>query len=130
MADPSSSGSRPSVLVIDDNLDTADSMARFLRLGAGFEVRVAYDGQAGLRSAVKEPPDAIVCDIGMPKLDGIQLARELIAQLSAKPLLIAVTAFPGEYPERQARAAGFDFYLLKPADPFVIERLINCRGSR
>jgi len=118
-----------SVLVIDDNLDAADSMARFLRLGAGFEVNVAYDGQAGLRAAIKQPPDAVVCDIGMPKLDGIQLAKELIAHLPKKPLLIAVTAYPGEYPERQARLAGFDYYLTKPADPFVVERLINCRGS-
>jgi len=129
MADPASSTPRTSVLVIDDNLDGADSMARFLRLGAGFEVNVAYDGQAGLKAAIKHAPDAIVCDIGMPKLDGIKLAKELIAQLPVKPLLIAVTAYPGEYPERQARAAGFDYYLTKPADPFVIERLINCRGS-
>jgi CheY-like chemotaxis protein len=127
MAEPSSSSPRTSVLVIDDNLDTADSMARFLRLGAGFEVNVAYDGQAGLKAAIKHRPDAVVCDIGMPKLDGIKLAKELIAQLPAKPLLIAVTAYPGEYPEKQARIAGFDYYLLKPADPFVVERLINCR---
>jgi DNA-binding response OmpR family regulator len=122
MAEPSAL--RASVLLVEDNMDTADSLARFLRIGAGFDVRVAYDGQAGFKAAVKDPPDAIVCDIGLPKLNGLQLAKELIAALSIKPLLIAVTAYSGQYPESQARAAGFDYYVAKPADPFVIERLI------
>jgi len=122
--------SRVSVLLIEDNMDVADSLARFLRVGAGFDVRVAYDGPAGLKSAVGHPPDAIVCDIALPKVNGLELAAEIVAQLPAKPLLIAVTAFGGEYPEAKARAAGFDYYLTKPADPFVIERLIHARELR
>ena len=118
---------RVSVLLIEDNMDVADSLARFLRVGAGFDVRVAYDGPSGLKAAVANPPDAIVCDIALPKVNGLALAAEIAAQLSAKPLLIAVTAFSGEYPEAKARAAGFDYYLTKPADPFVIERLIHAR---
>jgi len=118
---------RVSVLLIEDNMDVADSLARFLRVGAGFDVRVAYDGPTGLKAAIAHPPDAIVCDIALPKVSGLDLATELVAHLPAKPVLIAVTAFSGEYPEARARAAGFDYYLTKPADPFVIERLIQAR---
>jgi len=115
---------RISVLIIDDNLDSADSLARCLRVGSGLDVRVACDSQTGLKSAMQRPPDAIVCDIGLPQLDGLQLARELIANLPVKPLLIAVTGYGGTYAETQALQAGFDYYLVKPADPFVIEKLI------
>jgi two-component system, sensor histidine kinase len=126
MPDPASPLQVPSVLIIDDNIDAADSLARFLRIGAGFDVRVAYDGHSGFKSAVQQPPDVIVCDIGLPKLDGMQVARDLIAHLPVKPLLIGVTGYGGTYAETQAREAGFDFYLVKPADPFVIEKLIKC----
>jgi len=117
------------VLVIEDNMDVADSITRFLRVGLGHEVRVAYDGASGLRMAMADVPDAVVCDIAMPKLDGLRVAEEL-SKLTPRPLLIAVTGFAGQYPEARARAAGFDFYLVKPADPFVIEALIRDRKSR
>jgi CheY-like chemotaxis protein len=115
-----------SVLVIDDNMDTADSLARFLRVGIGHEVRVAYDGAAGVKMAAERVPDVVVCDLAMPKVSGLRVA-DALAQLQPKPLLIAVTAFAGEYPEATAREAGFDFYLAKPADPFVIDTLIQNR---
>jgi len=113
------------VLVIEDNQDTADSIARFLRVGCGFEVRTTLDGEKGLKLALADPPDAIVCDIGLPRLNGLKVARELTDTLSIKPLLIAVTAYGGTYPEEMAREAGFDHYLVKPADPFRIEGLIQ-----
>jgi len=118
--------SPPSVLVIDDNMDTADSLARFFRVGVGFDVRVAYDGSAGVRLAAERAPDAVVCDIAMPKLSGLGVAG-VLSRMAPRPVLIAITAFAGEYPEATARAAGFDFYLAKPADPFVIETLIRDR---
>jgi DNA-binding response OmpR family regulator len=113
-----------SVLVIEDNIDVADSMARFLRVGAGFDVRVAYNGEAGVKAAYAEPPRAVVCDLAMPRLNGLLVAEEL-CRLDPKPLLIAVTAFAGAYPEDLALLAGFDHYLQKPADPFAIEALIG-----
>jgi CheY-like chemotaxis protein len=115
-----------SVLVIENSADVADSIARFLRVGAGHDVRVAYDGPSGIRMAVAELPDAVVCDIAMPRMDGLKVAKEL-SELRPRPLLIAVTGYAGEFPEAQAREAGFDFYLVKPADPFVIETLIQNR---
>jgi DNA-binding response OmpR family regulator len=119
-----------SVLVVEDNMDTADSMARFLRVGAGFYVRVAYDGVTGVRMAVADPPSVVVCDIALPKLDGLKLAEQLVTRLDERPLLIAVTAFSGSFPEARARAAGFDHYLTKPADPFAIEVLIRDHVQR
>ena len=126
---PAPASPSASVLVIEDNMDVADSITRFLRVGLGHEVRVAYDGASGLRMATADVPDAVVCDIAMPKLDGLKVAEEL-AKLTPRPLLIAVTGYGGQYPEARARAAGFDFYLVKPADPFVIEALIRDRKSQ
>ncbi len=128
-SDPTAGGPPASVLVIDDNMDTADSLARFLRVGAGHAVRVAYDGLAGVKAAVAARPDVVVCDIAMPKLSGLRVA-EVVSKQTPRPLLIAFTAFAAEFPEATARAAGFDFYLAKPADPFVIDALIQNRARR
>ena len=113
-----------SVLVIEDSMDVADSMARFLRVGSGFDVRVAYNGEAGLKAALSETPDVVICDLSMPRLNGLQVAEEL-SRLESGPLLIAVTAFVGSYPEDMALLSGFHHYFQKPADPFAIEAAIR-----
>jgi len=113
-----------SVLVIEDNMDTADSIARFLRVAAGFAVKVAYDGAAGVKAALSDRPTAVVCDISLPRLNGLQVATQLTG-LNPRPLLIAVTAYDGAYTEELAYAAGFDHYIVKPADPFAIESLLH-----
>ena len=115
-----------SVLVIEDSMDVADSMARFLRVGSGFDVKVAYNGEAGLKAALADRPEAVICDLSMPRLNGLRVAEEL-SRLDPKPLLIAVTAFAGAYPEDLAMLAGFDHYFQKPADPFAIEAAIRDR---
>jgi DNA-binding response OmpR family regulator len=114
-----------SVLVIEDLADAADSLARFLRVACGYEVSVASDGERGVRTALATHPDVVVSDIGLPKLNGLDVARKLSAGSDYRPMLIAVTAYGGVYPEEQARAAGFDHYLVKPADPFQIEALVE-----
>ena len=113
-----------SVLVIDDNMDTADSLARFLHVGSGLEVRVAYNGETGVKMAFADRPDVVICDIGLPRLNGLRVAEEL-SRLEPCPLLIAVTAFAGAYPEDMALLAGFHHYFQKPADPFAIEAAIR-----
>lgn len=130
MAPPETAPPPAAVLVVEDNMDAADSMARFLRVAAGFDVRVAYDGLAGIKAAEADPPDVVVCDIQLPRLNGLQVAQRLAATGNARPLLIAVTAFGGVYSEEKARAAGFDHYLTKPADPFQIEGLIQAHLRR
>jgi DNA-binding response OmpR family regulator len=130
MSTPTPPAMPASVLVIEDSMDVADSIARFLRVGAGYNVRVAYNGEAGVKLAFAERPAAVVCDIAMPRLNGLRVAEELSA-MDPRPLLIAVTAYGGTYPEDLALTAGFDHYLVKPADPFAIEKLIadHVRGA-
>ena len=75
--------------------------------------------------AVADQPDVVVCDIGLPKKNGLLVAEELAASLPHRPLLIAVTGYSGQVSEGLAAAAGFDHYLLKPADPFRIAAFID-----
>jgi CheY-like chemotaxis protein len=120
-----------SVLVVEDLADSADSLARFLRVACGYSVTIASDGERGVRAALATRPDVVICDIGLPKLNGLDVARTLSSQDGDyRPLLIAVTAYGGVYPEEQSRAAGFDHYLVKPADPFQIESLVEEHKKR
>ena len=112
------------VLVIDDVRDTADSLADYLRAVHGFEVRVATDGATGLKWAVADPPSAVVCDLGLPGLDGLKVAQQIRDAVSPPPLLIAVTGFGGTFTE-DAATGPFDAYLVKPADPARIAALVG-----
>jgi DNA-binding response OmpR family regulator len=112
------------VLVVEDNMDAADSLMRFLRVGAGHIVRVAYDEAIGLKLAAADKPDVIVCDIAMPKLNGLELAQQ-VSKHDPRPLLIALTGHADQFSEDAAKASGFDYYLAKPADPIVVAALIE-----
>ncbi len=118
-------GRRPlRVLVVDDNRDAADSLALLLRMW-GHEVRVAYDGVEGLRSACAYEPDCALLDIGLPKLDGYSLARRFRDEQNLRRTkLIALTAYSGEHTISRAHEAGFDYHFVKPADPDLIRRLL------
>jgi len=129
MTDPSPLGRPVSVLVIDDVQDAADSLALYFRAIHGFEAQTALDGEQGLKLAIADPPDAVVCDIGVPRLDGFQVARQLTDLLSPRPLLIAVTGFEGTFPREQALQV-FDHYLVKPADPDEVAALIDAHVRR
>ena len=114
-----------SVLVVEDNPDTAESLARFLRLGCGYEVSIASDGLKGVRMALELHPDVVVCDLGLPKRNGLLVAEELVERLPRRPLIIAVTGYGNQVSQEHATDAGFDHFLVKPADPFEIEELIE-----
>jgi len=114
-----------SVLIIEDNQDVADSLARFLRIGCGYEVSTATDGMRGVRAAREHPPDVLIVDIGLPKKNGILVAEELIEALPDRPLVIAVTGYGDATTRALAEEAGIDHFLTKPADPFAIESLIE-----
>ena len=104
------------VLIVEDNKDGADSLAALLQM-YGFEVQVAYTGPDGLQAALDDPPDAVVCDINLPGMDGLTIARRLREQLPEKPLMVAVSAMREEDLIGPAGRAGFDHYFAKPADP-------------
>ena len=122
VSDPTTTAS---VLIIEDNADVADSLARFLRIGCGYQVSTAPDGLKGVRAALEDPPDVLIVDIGLPKKNGILVGEELIESLPDRPLVIAVTGYGDATTRALAEEAGFDHFLVKPADPFAIERLIE-----
>ena len=112
------------VLVVDDNVDTAESLALLLRL-RGYEVKIAYDGPEALATAGSFHPEAVLLDIGLPGLDGYQVARRLRQRRrNARVLLVAMTGYGQEDDQRLAREAGFDHHLTKPVDPQVIYELL------
>ena len=101
------------VLVIDDNVDAADSLAELLEL-EGYEVVVRYTGLDGLAEARAQVPDVVVCDIGLPDLDGYAVARALRAELPKQPLLVALSGYATPEDRQESKAAGFDAHLAKP----------------
>ncbi|HET8541096.1 MAG TPA: MASE1 domain-containing protein [Anaeromyxobacter sp.] len=104
---------RRRVLVIEDNVDAAESLKDGLEL-SGHEVFVAHDGQEGLARARSLRPEVVLCDIGLPGLDGYEVARRIRADPSLSPLLVAVTGYALPEDQRKAREAGFDRHLAKP----------------
>jgi CheY-like chemotaxis protein len=108
------------ILVVDDRCDAADSLAILLRV-AGHEVHVAYDGAACLAKACKLRFDAILLDIGMPRLDGYEVAKQIRQESACKnSVLIAVTGYADHDHRQQGQDAGFDDYLVKPIDPAAL----------
>jgi CheY-like chemotaxis protein len=108
---------RRRILVIEDNRDSAESL-QMLFEATGYEVRLAHTGTDGVRAASEWRPDAVVCDIGLPGMDGFTVARQLRANSgTAGVRLIAVTGYGREEDVEKARAAGFDDHLVKPVDP-------------
>jgi CheY-like chemotaxis protein len=119
--------SRPlHVLVVEDHPDVAKSTADILRLD-GHHVRLAPHGLAALEAARAEEPDVVLLDIGLPEMDGYEVARHLAASCHRKPYLIAVTGYAAEADRRRSAAAGIDLHLAKPADP---ERLLSILRDR
>jgi CheY-like chemotaxis protein len=105
---------RPRVLVIEDSGDTRESLCLLFSL-SGCDVRGAADGEEGLRLALGWRPDAIVSDIGLPGLDGWQVARRVREALGQAVLLVALTGYGHDEDRRRSLEAGFDHHLAKPA---------------
>jgi CheY-like chemotaxis protein len=115
------------VLVVDDNRDAADTLAVLVKRW-GHVPRVAYDGAVALIMAIDETPDVLFVDIGMPEMDGFELARQLRRQIRfADTLLVAVTGWADQEHRRLWQEA-FDCYLIKPVDPPVLENLLRDRA--
>ena len=113
------------VLVADDNKDAAQTLAMLLEM-AGHDVRVVHDGRAALSLAHTFRPDAAFLDIGMPQLDGHEVARALRREpWGAGIYLIALTGWGQEGDRQRAIQAGFDRHLTKPIDPDILETLIR-----
>jgi PAS domain S-box-containing protein len=119
----SSSGQR--LLVVDDNQDAATSLAMLLRL-QGHEVRVAHDGPTALAMAESYSPSVILLDIGMPGMDGFEVARRLRALPRVEPVVLAALTGWGQQEDRRRTAeAGFDHHFVKPLDAKVLGSLLD-----
>ena len=110
------------ILVVDDNVDAANSLSLLMK-SMGHETRAVYDGPSGIAMAQEFTPDVVMLDIGMPVMNGYDVARALRAA-SLRYVLVAVTGWGHEAAKRQAREAGFDHHLVKPvSESQVIELL-------
>ncbi|HWM92754.1 MAG TPA: MEDS domain-containing protein [Thermoanaerobaculia bacterium] len=112
------------VLVADDNRDAAESLGMLLEL-AGHEVRLAFDGQETLDAAGDFKPEVLLLDIGLPRMDGFEVAERLRKDSRHDGmLLVAVTGYGTDSDRNRGRSAGFDHHLVKPVDPIVLRDLI------
>jgi CheY-like chemotaxis protein len=113
------------ILVIDDIPDVADVMKMLLDL-EGFETQVAYNGPAALQLAREFSPDVIFCDIGLPGMDGHEIARRVRKDPAiAQVILIALTGWGAEGEVRKTRESGFDFHMVKPVDSNALLELLS-----
>ncbi len=112
-------------LIADNCPDTARSCALLLRLW-GHEVETACDGPSALAAALAHRPDVILTDVALRHLDGLELARRLRQDPHLKDvLLVAATGLDGESYRQAARAAGFDFFLVKPVEGDLLRTLLT-----
>ncbi|HKQ46765.1 MAG TPA: ATP-binding protein [Phycisphaerae bacterium] len=120
----------PRILVVDDNRDSADSMGMLLKM-LGADVRVAYDGPEAIEAITTHKPLAVLLDIGMPGMDGHEVARWVRQQPGAQDMtLIALTGW-GQMEDRlRTQTAGFDYHLVKPADVTALKTLLASIESR
>jgi len=114
---------RQRVLVVDDNVDAANSLADLLRL-LGHEVEVAHDGPSALEKLEASTPDIVCCDIGLPGMSGYDVARQ-VRDKGKAIRLVAVSGYARADDVKRAREAGFDAHLAKPPDPDEIARLLD-----
>ncbi len=115
---------RRRVLIVDDNADAAQTLAMLMEV-SGHESRLCYDGQSALTEAQKFQPQVVLLDIGLPGLDGLEVARRLRAMnLSPRPMLVALTGYGQRDDLRRSQEAGFDHHLVKPADPQTLIALL------
>ncbi len=112
------------VLLVDDSVDAAEAMSMLLET-LGHEIRVMHDGPSALAMVDDFAPDVVILDIGLPGMDGFEVARQMRTRAVTKAaLLIALTGYGAESDKQKARDAGFDHHLVKPVSFTAIETVI------
>jgi CheY-like chemotaxis protein len=124
LATPPTPAPRRRVLIADDNRDAADTLAMLLEM-SGYEVCVARDGEEAVSMAASFQPDAILLDIGMPRLDGYGACERIrLLPVAGAAFIVALTGWGNDADKDRARAAGFDRHLVKPVDPVQLLEIL------
>jgi CheY-like chemotaxis protein len=127
---PAATQKLPRVLVVDDNRDAADSLGSLLGI-LGADVRVVHDGQAALDAFAAYRPALVFLDLGMPEMDGFEVARRMRARPDYDGVrLVALTGWGQEKDRRQTAAAGFDEHLVKPPEVDALQALLARAAGR
>ena len=116
------------ILLVEDHADAREALQTLLELD-GYEVVTAAEGLAALDLARTMQPDIALIDIGLPGLDGYEVARRLRAAEGPRLILVALTGYSQPQDRRDAEAAGFDAHLVKPVDPADLTRLLTTLGT-
>lgn len=117
------------ILVVDDNQDSAETLSILLQM-LGYNVSVAYDGEEALQKAIDLRPGVVLLDIGLPKLNGYEVARRIrLEPWGNAPMLVAITGWGQAEDKDLSREAGFDHHLVKPVEPDTLLSLIQKRKS-
>jgi CheY-like chemotaxis protein len=124
-AEPAVNRAKFRILVVDDNKDAAESIGMMLRL-RGDELRTVHDGRHAVEEAAAFRPEIILLDIGMPHINGYEIARRVRQQWWGKDvILIALTGWGQDEDKERASRAGFDYHFTKPVNPSDLERLLG-----
>lgn len=117
------------VLLVDDSPDSSEPLSLLLQT-KGHETRVATDGEAALEAADEFRPNCVVLDLGLPRMDGYEVARQLRARPYGDGLiLIALTGWAGRDVRTRAADAGFDYHLVKPVNWEELEKIVESARS-
>jgi CheY-like chemotaxis protein len=113
------------ILIVDDNVDAADSIAMLLTM-EGHQTRTVNTARAALLAAPEFKPEVVLLDIGLPEMDGYEVARHLRAQNGSHRMrLVAVTGYGQPADRRRAHAAGFDEHMVKPVEPALLQAFLR-----
>jgi CheY-like chemotaxis protein len=127
LADPAPSPGGRRILIIEDNRDAAETLRDLLE-GDGHQVELAHSGAAGVDAARRWKPEIVLCDIGLPGMDGYQVAAALRSDPQlAGARLVAITGYGQEEDRRRTREAGFEAHLTKPLDLAELQALLSVK---
>jgi CheY-like chemotaxis protein/two-component sensor histidine kinase len=116
------------VVVVEDNEDSADIMSAWLQQ-LGHRVRVAHDGPAGVALILESRPDVVLCDIGLPGMDGVDVCRRVVDRMEDPPVMVALTGWGTEADRNRTVDAGFRHHLVKPIEPEKLRSVLRVIGA-
>jgi CheY-like chemotaxis protein len=113
------------IVVIEDSQDIAETLAAVLQ-GMGHVVAIAYSGLAGVELVQQQRPQVVLCDIGLPDVDGVEVCRRVRGlPLSPQPLMVALTGWGRDHDRNRTRDAGFDEHLVKPIGAKTLQSVLS-----